>query len=653
MSHEKLAVFLLIVFIFLISVVFGAKTDTKLKLSNIFSDNMVIQRNVEIVLSGYGPAGNEVTAEFIDEKVTVKIDSRGEWKLKLKPRDAGGPYEIKVTSGKEQIIVKNVLIGDVWFCSGQSNMEWQLMHTIDGAEELKNLKEINKIRLFTQKQLPSPYPLKEVQGTWQLCNKENSQNFSAVAYFFGKKIYEETGVPVGLINSSWGGTPIEIWLDSKLLKGNPVTEPILKRWNELSFFDWKKWNYGQGYNYKIEFSDLCFISKSKDKKPLYVKNCENCKGDLGNGYWSSWAREGSTAVYQSEKERGIISGLIGFNAWAGVGTLLNNNEIFDLSDYEFIEFKVHGNGKFSISLTQPSIEDYDYYSSQDFEATAVNKKIKIPIAMLKQGGWGVAKPFTQNAIKQIQFNIKSTTVELPSVLYNGMVVPYSDFKIKGVLWYQGESNADRAKQYETLLPLMIKNWRDLWGYEVPFFIVQLPNFMQRKSQPEQSTWAELREAQLKAMIKLPSVVTVSTIDLGDANDIHPKVKRPYGDRLARAALVLLYGKSGVMTGPIYDSFEIKDNKIYVKFKNNGDGLIARDGELKGFAIASKDKIFKWAKAEIKEKDTIVVWNDEIKEPVAVRYAWADNPECNLYNKEGLAAFPFRTDDWEGITEKNY
>jgi sialate O-acetylesterase len=652
MNHIKLFIILFVLLILVVCIVSGAKTDIKLRLSNIFSDNMVIQRDAEILIYGYGTAGNEVTVSFAGDSASGKINANGEWKVKLKPQKAGGPYEMVVSSGDEKITLKNIMIGDVWFCSGQSNMEWQLMHTIDGEEELKNFKEQDKIRFFTQQQLPAPQPLKEVSGTWQLCTKENAQNFSAVAYFFGKKMYEETGVPVGLINSSWGGTPIEIWLDSRLLKGNTVTEPILKRWNELSLFDWKKWNYGRGLNYKIEFSDLCFIPKNKNKKSLYVRCCEECIGDAG-GYWSTWAKSGSTANYENNKNTGIISGIIGFNAWAGSGTMLNNNEIVDLSDYEAIEFKVRGNGKFSISLTQPSIEDYDYYSSADYEATATFKKIKISMASLKQGGWGKAKPFTQNAIKQIQFNIKSMTVELPSVLYNGMVVPFADFKIKGVLWYQGESNAERAKQYETLLPLMIKNWRDTWGYEIPFFIVQLPGFMQKKQTPSESSWAELREAQLKTMFNMQSVVTVSTIDLGDENDIHPKIKKPYGERLAHSALVLLYDKKGPLTGPVYDSMEIKENKIYIKFKNTGSGLISKNGDLKGFAIAGQDKNFKWAKAEIKDNDTIVVWNDDIKEPVAVRYAWADYPECNLYNKEGLAAFPFRTDNWQGITENNY
>ena len=643
MHQLKLLIILFFLFFLLVCLVLGAKTGMKLKMSNIFSDNMVIQRDTEILVTGYGTEGKEVSVTFAGETVSGKIDSHGEWKVRLKPKNAGGPYEMQVLSGDEKITIKNILIGDVWFCSGQSNMEWQLMHTVDGAEELKNFKNQDKIRFFTQQQIPAPQPLKETSGTWQLCNKENAQNFSAIAYFFGKKIHEETGVPIGLINSSWGGTPIEIWLDAKLLKGNPVTEPILKRWNELSLFDWKKWNYGKGLNYKLEFSDLQFIPKSKSRKTLLIRSCEGCSGDMG-GAWSTWAKPGSTAEYKNEKNSGIISGIIGFNAWAGAGTLLNNNEIVDLSDYDAIEFKVRGNCKFSVSLTQPSIEDYDYYSSFDFEATNTFKKITIPISSLRQGGWGKAKVFTQNEIKQIQFNIKSMTVELPSVLYNGMVVPFADFKIKGVLWYQGESNAERAKQYETLLPLMIKNWRDTWGYEIPFFIVQLPGFMQKREQPSESSWAELREAQLKTMQNMQSVVTVSTIDLGDSNDIHPKIKKPYGDRLAHSALVLLYEKKGPPTGPVYDSMEIKGDKIYIKFKNTGDGLVSKGCDLKGFAIAGEDKIFKWAKAEIKDKDIVVVWRDDIKSPVAVRYAWADFPECNLYNREGLAAFPFRTDD---------
>lgn len=398
MHQIKTVIFLFILIVIFICFVFGSKTDMKLKLSNIFSDNMVLQRDVEIVLYGYGTPENEVIVEFIDEKVSAKIDRRGEWKLKLKPRNAGGPYEIKVMSGKEILILKNILIGDVWFCSGQSNMEWQLMHSKDGAEELKNFKNQDKIRFFTQQQLPAPYPLKETSGFWMECNKENAQNFSAVAYFFGKKIYEKTGVPVGLINSSWGGTPIEIWMDANLLKGNPITEPILKRWNALSFFDWKKWNYGRGLNYKIEFFDLKFIPKSKSKKTLIIRYCEECSGDLG-GTWSSWAKPGSTAEYSYTNNTGIISGIIGFNAWAGAGTILNNNEIINLLDYEFIEFKVRGIGKFSVSLTQPSIEDYDYYSSQDFNVTPSFKKISIPIAYLKQGGWGGSKTFYNGIYK--------------------------------------------------------------------------------------------------------------------------------------------------------------------------------------------------------------------------------------------------------------
>ncbi len=619
------------------------KADEKLKLSDIFSDNMVLQRNTEIVLYGYGKPGAKIEVNFIDEKITDKINDKGEWKVKLKSREAGGPYEMKIYSNNENLLVKNILIGDVWFCSGQSNMEWQLMHAKDGIEELKNFKYQDKIRFFTQQQIPSPYPLRDASGVWQLCNKENAQNFSAIAYFFGKKIYEETNVPIGLINSSWGGTPIEIWLDAKILKGNNVTESILKKWGNLSDFDWKKWNYGKGLEYKIEISGLKFIPRISDKKPLVVRLCENCSGDIG-GSWYSWAKPGSTASYKNEKDRGIINGIIGFNAWAGAGTLLNNNGVIDLTDYEFVEFGVRGNGKFSLSLCQPDIEDYDFYTSQDFEATSSFKYIRIPIKSLKQGGWGIAKSFSQNAIKQIQFNIKSISIELPSVLYNGMVYPFTNYKIKGILWYQGESNAERAKQYETLLPLMIKNWRDTWGYEIPFFIVQLPGFMQKREQPSESSWAELREAQFKAMQNMQSVITVSTIDLGDENDIHPKIKKPYGDRLAHSALVLLYDKKGPLTGPVYDSMEIKGDKIYIKFKNTGDGLVFKGGDLKGFAIAGEDKIFKWAKAEIKNKDTVVVWRDDIKPPVAVRYAWADFPECNLYNRDGLAAFPFRTDD---------
>ena len=650
MNIMKVSVFCLVILFIFVLCVFALKQKEKLKPATVFGDYMVLQRDMPLEIFGQAARGETVTVEFAGQKVSATAGKDGSWLAELQPLKAGGPYEMTITARDETIIYKDVLMGDVWFCSGQSNMEWQLMHTIDGEQELKNFSVNPNIRLFLQEQIALAKPASDAAGAWTACDAENAGNFSAIAYFFGSKLQKDMNVPIGLIDSSWGGTPIEIWMDENLLKGNPVTQPIIDRWKASPVFDWKNWNYGKGMNYKIEISDIRFFSSTGKAEPAYIKMDQAGQGTFG-GVWTTWAKPGSTLEYKSFGKAGSASGIMGFNAWAGAGTVLNNGQDVDLSVYDKIIFKVRGTGKFSISLDQNSITDYDNYASPDYDAEKEWKDISIPLTALKQGGWGIAKPFTQNAIKMFQLNVKSATVELPSALYNGMVAPFTKCRIRGVIWYQGETNADRAAQYGTLLPATIKSWRKAWAEgDFPFIIAQLPNYMARKAEPGDSAWAELREAQIKAL-GLSNTAVVSTIDLGDPNDIHPRIKRPAADRLATAAMVIAYGKDGPATGPVFDSMSIDKNKIIIKFRNIGKGLESRNGDLKGFSMAGDDRQFKWAKAEIKD-DTVIVWNDEIKEPKAIRYAWADNPDCNLYNKEGLAASPFRTDDWPGVTENN-
>lgn len=631
--------------------VISTAAPSKLEVNPVFTSHMVLQRDIPFEIFGTAGPGKRVNVEIAGQKASGIADGYGDWTVKLEPITAGGPREMIIKCGRETITLEDVLAGDVWFCSGQSNMEWTLANTNDGAEELKNFKPQPNIRLFLQQQIPSPKPLKKAAGAWTECTSQTAANFSAIAYFFAKNFQKENNIPIGLIDSAWGGTPIEIWMKESLLKGNPKTQPILDRWKSNPVFDWKTWNNGAGMNYGMDISDIRFISSAGNVEPMYV-NVTNSTGTGLGGSWSSWAKPGSTAVFDGGAKTGKLSGIIGFNAWAGAGTPLKAGEEADLSAYDTLSFKVKGTGRFSVGLTQKTIADYDYYSSQDYDATKKEREISIPIASLKQGGWGLAKPFTQSAVVQLQFNIKSMTVELPSALYNGMVTPFSRYKIKGALWYQGENNAWKAAQYKVMLPLMIKNWRDIWNIgDFPFIVVQLTNFMERKAKPGESAWAELREAQLTAL-ELPNTAVVPIIDIGDAKDIHPRYKEPVAARLAHAALVMLNLKDPPATGPIFDRMEITGNKVTIRFKNVRRGLEAKNGDLKGFAIAGEDKVFKWAKAEIKD-DTVIVWADNVAEPKAVRYAWADNPECNLYNKEGLAASPFRTDDWPGLGDNNY
>ncbi len=638
------------------SFVFAGNTAIKLSIYPAFGDHMVLQRDMDIEISGLVTPGKIVTVEFAGQTSSAKADKNGEWKAALKPIPAGGPFDLKAVSGTETLALTDILVGDVWFCSGQSNMEMMLQETTEGKEELKNFPLQPNMRLFKQGQRPAAKPIKEVAGSWTACDAQNAQYFSAVGYFFGKKLQSELNVPMGLIDSSWGGTSIEIWTDAKLIQANPVTAPIFQRWKDNPKMDWKAWNNGSGMDYELQLANVHFISWKGKTDPITVKLSKDDKGALG-GQWDPWAKPGSTSAFINSVDKtqgltGTLKGRIMLGAWGGAGVLLKNGEEADLTPYDAVEFDARGKGKFSVSLAQNSIKDFNYYTSEEFEAEKEWTNYRYTFNTFHQGSWGTKAPFTQHDMTKLQFNVISTTLEMPSSLYNGMVSPFTAAKIKGVIWYQGEANVDRAYQYRTLMPMMITNWREAWKEkDMPFYMVQLVNFMPRRTEPTESVWAELREAQLKTL-NLPDIGVISAIDLGEEKDIHPKLKKPISDRLATAAMAATYGKDITPIGPLYDTAVFNDNMAVIKFKYTGKGLVAKDGELKGFSIAGDDKVFKWAEAKI-EGNNVVVWNDEVKQPKAVRYAWADNPECNLYSEDGLAAFPFRTDDWKGLTDEKY
>jgi hypothetical protein len=394
------------------------------------------------------------------------------------------------------------------------------------------------------------------------------------------------------------------------------------------------------------------IPKDKNKKELRVTVQKEGApaGDLG-GYWSNNQNPGSTGSYAAEGEArsgsgpaGHYQGTMSAGGWGGCATNLTaGNKPVDLSAYEAVEFYVKGKGQFAAVWGQPSIADYDYYTSDTFKPTSEWKLVRVPFKGLKQGGWGKPKPFTQNQVLSLSFGVRvASWPEVPEVCYNAMIVPLTPYKIRGALWYQGESNAGRPSQYHALLSALIRGWREAWKEgDFPFLIVQLPNFMAVKPEPQESGWAELREAQAQTAQDVPATGFVTTIDLGEANNIHPKNKTDVGKRLSLLALATVYKKDAVYSGPVFDSLEEKDGKVTLSFKHVGGGLMAKGGKgLKGFAMAGDDHKFYWAKAEIKG-DTVEVKCDKVRHPMEVRYAWADNPVCNLYNKDGFPATPFR------------
>jgi sialate O-acetylesterase len=475
----------------LLALLAPATTVAETKLHTLFTDGMVLQRDLPCKVWGTAAAGEEVVVEIAGQKKSAKAGADGRWSVKLDPLPAGGPHELKAGG----VTVKDVLVGEVWVCSGQSNMEWSVNASANPAEE-KAAAKYPKLRLYTVPKKMADTPQTEVASAWKVCSPETVGGFSAVAYYFGRDLLS-LDVPVGLIHTSWGGTAAELWTKHEVLAGTPELKPIV------------------------------------DEFPNRLKNYE-------------------TALANHPK----------------------------------------------------AVE----------KAKAENKPA--PQAPRKPMG--------------------------PSCLYNAMIAPILPYGIRGAIWYQGESNASRAKQYETLFPAMIRNWRDDWGQgDFPFGFVQLANFMARKPEPGQSNWAELRDAQTKTLA-LPNTGMAVIIDIGDEKDIHPKNKQDVGKRLAAWAQAKVYGKPIVYSGPMFEALKVEGTSARVTFKHAGGGLVAKGEVLKGFAIAGEDGKFVWADAKI-DGATVVVSSPKVEKPAAVRYAWADNPECNLYNKEGFPASPFRTD----------
>ena len=487
------------------------------KLPAVIGDNMVLQQGGKVSIWGWADPGEEVMVgvSWHNMKWAVTADKDGKWSFRLNPPKAGGPYEMTLT-GKNTITIKNILVGEVWVCSGQSNMQWSVQASANPKEEIAEA-DYPKIRLFTVKRTVAEKPQSDCEGNWSECSPDTVPGFSAVAYFFGRELHKQLNVPIGLIHTSWGGTPAEAWTRRGVLEANADCAPILKRYDDaVARYPQARKEYEQKL---LEWKETAEKAMAEEKRPP--------------------RRPGAP--------------------------------------------------------------------------------------------FGPGNPHS------------------PAGLYNGMIAPLIPYGIQGAIWYQGESNAGRAYQYRTLFGGMIKNWRDDWGQgKFSFLFVQLANFMKVKPEPDESAWAELREAQ-SMTLALPKTGMAVIIDIGEAADIHPKNKQDVGKRLALWPLAKTYGKKLVYSGPIYKSMKVDDGSIILSFDHVGGGLVAKgDDTLKGFAIAGADRKFVWADAKI-DGNTIVVSSDKVSEPAAVRYAWADNPVCNLYNKESLPASPFRTDDWPGVT----
>lgn len=479
------------------------------RLPAIVSDHMVLQQEVAANVWGWAEPGEKVTVKFAGQTLATTAAGNGEWSVKLAELPPGTKGELTV-AGKNALTVADVIVGEVWVCSGQSNMEWIVANSMDAEAETKAA-TYPELRMFTVTKKAALEPQQDCVGKWEVCTPESVPRFSAVGYFFARHLYQTLGQPVGMIHSSWGGTPAEFWVPTPILKRDADFQPIMKAWDE--------------------------------KVAAYPK-----------------AKEAYAAALEKWKEA---------------------------------------------------------------DKAAKESGAKSPPApRAPQGGDAFGSP---------------------GCLYNGMIEPIADYTIRGAIWYQGEANAAQAQLYRKLFPTMIRSWRAMWESEFPFLFVQLANFMARHPEPTDSSWARLREAQTMTL-ETPRTGMAVAIDIGEADNIHPKNKQEVGRRLALAAEATVYYVDQEFSGPIFTGGQAEDGKFRLSFRNS-DGIKASDdGKLKGFAIAGEDRKFVWAEATV-EGDHVIVSSPQVAAPVAVRYGWADNPEVNLVNATGLPASPFRTDDW--------
>jgi sialate O-acetylesterase len=622
----------------------------QVRLPAIIRDSMVLQRNAPVKIWGWATSGEKVNLRFNNKKYTTKASADGRWLITIPAMKAGGPYVIEI-SGKNKHTLKDIWMGDVWFCSGQSNMVHQMnIHDVTYAGEIAsaNFPQVRQFLVPTLTNLVGPKD-DLPPGSWTPAVGEAVRPFSAVAYFFAKKLYEKYKVPIGIINSSVGGTPIEAWTSEQGLKDFPAMQATIQKNKDTAYINGlARKSFSGNANRTNQPMDKGLTETPRWFETNYIPKAWHPINIPG--YWEDQGIKDLNGVVWYRREVDIPASMAGKAAKVFLGRIVDADALYvngiqvGTTSYQYpqrrynipVNLLTEGKNTFVIRVTNTAGKGgfvpgkpYCLFAGNDTVDLKGTWQYKVGQVYIPGSGFGGGGITAQNQ---------------PTALYNAMVAPLIHYTIKGFLWYQGESNTGRAEEYAAVQPAMIADWRNKWQQrDAPFLYVQLPGFMEYNYLPSESQWAQLREAQLKSL-SMPKTGMAVAIDLGEWNDIHPDNKKDVGERLALAAEKLAYGENIVHSGPLYQSSKTEGNKIILSFDNTGSGLMTRDGgEPAEFAIAGADKKFVWARAKI-EGERIVVWNDDIPQPLYVRYAWADNPvNPNLYNKEGLPASPFRTD----------
>ncbi|MBK7562165.1 MAG: hypothetical protein IPI68_11820 [Chitinophagaceae bacterium] len=624
--------------------------SANVSIPKIFSDNMVLQRHVMIPVWGRADANEKIVVKFNGQTKTIKTDKNGKWIVRLDAEPAGGPYELSII-GKNSILIKNVLVGEVWLCSGQSNMEWTVGQSNNAKNEMASA-DYPQIRHVKIPHAISSLPSSDlIPGEWKICDPTTVSEFSGVAYFFAKNIYDSLKIPIGLINDSWGGTNVETWISRESFEGSDEYKEMIAGMPNLDLDSLSK-IYVRSSEIRIEA-----IQGTKLK-------------DLNTGLFkefsfddSNWPQLNVPQLWE-QQSIGELDGVV----W------LRKTIVLSAGDF---------NKEATVELAKIDDDDITYVNGIKVGSTNrwdTKRKYKIPAGILKEGKNVIAVRVVDNGggggiygdTADLKLSVGETVIKLsgnwafqvesikkatnenslPSLCYNAMINPLIPFAFQGVLWYQGESNAGRSYQYRKAFPLLINDWRQKWDNpNMPFYFVQLATFNTSGNSNEGCGWAELREAQTMTLA-MPNTGMCVTTDIGIPWDIHPTNKQDVGKRLAAIALNNIYDKKMIYCGPTYKSMELKGNEVILSFNNTGTGLSTPDkyGYIKGFEIAGKDSVFYFAKAFIKG-NTVILFSDNVENPMAVHFGWVGNAsDCNLFNKEGFPAVPFRTDEWKTVTK---
>ena len=621
----------------------------ELKPHGLFSNDMVLQRNQPCLIYGEAAPDTEIDVTLAGKKLKCRSDVSGYWEVSFSPMSEGGPHQLSIKTATKEFNYKNILFGDVWLASGQSNMEYKMsQNVLHMGEELKAAAEYSEIRQVSLPNLPESKPKKNLPDCeWKVSNSEHTKEFSAVAYFFAKKVYNETKVPIGIINATWGGSTIESWMHKETLANLP----------HLAGPDIPEINSGEYDLQRLQIENDERVSQVQEltknsftaieEGVLQVKYDDSPwktaqrfpTNDAPNEPNIWWMRRMLNVPEKVTKDTLYLSLGVPSKPYS----VYFNGHQLDTGDAPQCRVKIDpdfikkGQNILVVRVANPWWSPILGGSEDDFFIASTNKDY---VEKLNEG-WVYTDSMEPKL--PIYYNVQ----HVPSGLYNGMIHPLLKTKLKGVIWYQGENNGHRGLEYNRLFSGMISDWRIRWkqGY-FPFLYVQLANLGKPNAYPEEQGWPFLREAQTNAL-HLPQTGMAVTLDVGNADDIHPKDKRTVGNRLARNALRIAYNKDVVASGPMYVSDSLVDSTIVIRF-DHAQGLQTTNQEpLKGFSIAGEDHIFYLAKGMIVD-NKVILSSDDVKEPLAVRYAWAINPICNLFNEAGLPAVPFRTDDWDWI-----